>query len=66
MPPLFLWRRSSISWRTEETAKLFVQSLDMFLDRSSPFELIDCKVYCIHTVSKYAKLWWKSMGVGSL
>ena len=42
--PLFLWRSSRIRWRTEDTAEVFVQRLDSFFNRGSPFELINCEV----------------------
>jgi hypothetical protein len=43
--------RSGNSWRTEDTAKLFVQSIDSFLDRRRSLELINRKVEWIHSFS---------------
>lgn len=45
---LFSWRSSSFTRRTENTAQLFVQSLDLLFDRRSPLELINRKVEWIH------------------
>jgi hypothetical protein len=48
--PIFLSRRSGISRRTEDTAELSVQRVDMFLDRGSPFELVNRKVEWTHNL----------------
>ena len=34
-------------------AEIFVQILDLFSNRGSPLELVDCKVEWIHAVSNY-------------
>ena len=47
---LFLWRSSRFGCHTEDTAELFVQSLDLFFNRGSPFELVNCKVEWVHGV----------------
>jgi hypothetical protein len=44
----FLWRRSGSSRHTQDAAQFFVQSLESFLDRRSPFELVNRKVEWIH------------------
>jgi hypothetical protein len=56
----FLSRRSGNSPRTKDTAKFSVQSLDILLDRGSPFELVDGQVIYIHAANKYSKKRWKS------
>jgi hypothetical protein len=35
--------------------QLFVQSLNLLFDRSSPFELVDGEIVYIHGASKYSK-----------
>jgi hypothetical protein len=44
----FPWRSSSTSRRTENPAQLFVQTLDLFFNCRSSFELVNCKVEGIH------------------
>ena len=39
----------------ENRVDLFVQLVDLFLNRSSPFELVDRQVVYIHAASKYSK-----------
>jgi hypothetical protein len=53
--PLSLSSRPSSGWRTEDRAQLFVQIIDLFFDCRSPFELANCKVVYVHTISKSSK-----------
>ena len=45
---LFLWRSSSISRRTEDTAQLLVESLDLLFNSGGSLEFVGCKVKWIH------------------
>ncbi|HJZ13118.1 MAG TPA: hypothetical protein VJ521_13260, partial [Acidobacteriota bacterium] len=58
--PVFLSCSSGISWRTEDTAQLFIQILDLFFNRSSPLELVNRKVERIHGSLGTIQSWWKS------